>query len=53
MTRFAAAASLLQTHRARHARAGVIGLGHVGLPLAVEFVHAGYATTGLDLDTSK
>ena len=51
MTR-SAAASLLQTHRARHARAGVIGLGYVvGSPLTVEFARAGYPTTGLDLDT--
>jgi UDP-N-acetyl-D-glucosamine dehydrogenase len=53
MTRSAAAASLLHSIRARHARAGVIGLGYVGLPLAVEFARAGYQTTGIDLDSSK
>src|SRR5262247_1411587 len=38
---------------ARTARVGVIGLGYVGLPLAVEFARAGFATTGIDLDTRK
>jgi UDP-N-acetyl-D-glucosamine dehydrogenase len=37
----------------RSARVGVIGLGYVGLPLAVEFARAGFATTGIDLDTRK
>jgi UDP-N-acetyl-D-glucosamine dehydrogenase len=37
----------------RRARTGVIGLGYVGLPLAVEFASAGYSTTGIDLDTEK
>jgi UDP-N-acetyl-D-glucosamine dehydrogenase len=34
-------------------RAGVIGLGYVGLPLAVEFAKAGYEVIGLDIDESK
>ena len=38
---------------ARTARAGVIGLGYVGLPLAVEFARAGLRTTGIDLDARK
>jgi UDP-N-acetyl-D-glucosamine dehydrogenase len=37
----------------RTARVGVIGLGYVGLPLAVEFARAGFVTTGLDLDQRK
>jgi UDP-N-acetyl-D-glucosamine dehydrogenase len=32
---------------------GVIGLGYVGLPLAVEFARAGFITTGIDLDQNK
>ena len=32
---------------------GVIGLGYVGLPLAVEFARAGFTTIGIDLDTRK
>src|SRR6476660_5899431 len=37
----------------RTARVGVVGLGYVGLPLAVEFARAGFRTTGIDLDTRK
>jgi len=33
----------------RTARVGVIGLGYVGLPLAVEFAQAGFRVTGIDL----
>jgi UDP-N-acetyl-D-glucosamine dehydrogenase len=39
--------------RARKAKLGVIGLGYVGLPLAVEFARAGYEVTGIDNDSSK
>jgi UDP-N-acetyl-D-glucosamine dehydrogenase len=38
---------------ARTARAGIIGLGYVGLPLAVELARAGFETIGLDLDPNK
>ena len=38
---------------ARTARVGVVGLGYVGLPLAVEFARAGFDTTGIDLDSRK
>ena len=31
----------------------MIGLGYVGLPLAVEFARAGFTTTGIDLDPAK
>src|SRR4051812_16250748 len=37
----------------RTARVGVVGLGYVGLPLAVEFARAGFMTTGIDLDPKK
>ena len=37
----------------RTAKVGVIGLGYVGLPLAVEFARAGFTTTGIDLDQRK
>ena len=43
----------LERIRARTARVGVIGLGYVGLPLAVEFAHAGFDVTGFDVDASK
>ena len=38
---------------ARTACVGVVGLGYVGLPLAVEFATAGFAVTGIDLAQSK
>jgi UDP-N-acetyl-D-glucosamine dehydrogenase len=37
----------------RSARVGVVGLGYVGLPLAVELARAGFDTTGIDLDPRK
>jgi UDP-N-acetyl-D-glucosamine dehydrogenase len=39
--------------RARSARIVVIGLGYAGLPMAVEFVRAGFVTIGLDVDAAK
>ena len=43
----------LERIRARKARVGVIGLGYVGLPLAVEFARAGFDVTGFDVDAAK
>ena len=40
----------IEGHRAR---LGVIGLGYVGLPLAVEMAEAGFQVTGLDVDRTK
>jgi UDP-N-acetyl-D-glucosamine dehydrogenase len=37
----------------REARIGILGLGYVGLPLALEFVHGGFRTTGFDIDPAK
>jgi UDP-N-acetyl-D-glucosamine dehydrogenase len=37
----------------RSARTGVVGLGYVGLPLAVELARSGFHTTGIDLDERK
>jgi UDP-N-acetyl-D-glucosamine dehydrogenase len=37
----------------REARIGVIGLGYVGLPLALEFAKAGFRVAGFDLDAEK
>ena len=49
----ALAASLLEKVKSRRARTGVVGLGYVGLPLAVEFARAGFHATGIDLDERK
>ena len=37
----------------KSAKVGVIGLGYVGLPLAVEFTNAGFKTLGIDIDNDK
>ena len=47
------AGSLLQKIESRRARIGVVGLGYVGLPLAVELANAGFHATGIDLDARK
>ncbi|HXP87621.1 MAG TPA: nucleotide sugar dehydrogenase [Bryobacteraceae bacterium] len=39
--------------QSRQARVGVVGLGYVGLPLAVEFANAGFCVTGIDVDAAK
>jgi UDP-N-acetyl-D-glucosamine dehydrogenase len=49
----ARAAVLLDRIRTKKARVGVIGLGYVGLPLAVEFADAGLTVTPVDLDVTK
>lgn len=47
------ARTLYQKLSARTARVGVLGLGYVGLPLAVEFGHAGFTVVGIDVDLRK
>jgi UDP-N-acetyl-D-glucosamine dehydrogenase len=39
--------------RQRSAQAGVVGLGYVGLPLALEMARAGFHVTGIDLIKEK
>src|ERR1039458_3109251 len=39
--------------RSRTAKVGIVGLGYVGLPLAVEFAKAGFPVTGIDVQSSK
>ena len=40
----------IRTHRAR---VGIVGLGYVGLPLAVEFAKAGFDVVGIDINQEK
>jgi UDP-N-acetyl-D-glucosamine dehydrogenase len=48
------AADLLRSKiRDRSARVGVVGLGYVGLPLAVEFARAGFEVVGFDVQQGK
>ena len=44
---------LIERIQSRQAAVGVIGLGYVGLPLACEFVRAGFDVTGFDVDAVK
>jgi UDP-N-acetyl-D-glucosamine dehydrogenase len=54
LSTIATAAELLEEKITRRtARVGVVGLGYVGLPLAVEFAKAGFSVTGIDVQESK
>lgn len=46
-------ASLNQRIHDRSARIGVVGLGYVGLPLAVALAEAGFQVAGIDIDERK
>jgi len=48
-----AKAALLEKIESKSARVGIIGLGYVGLPLALRFLEAGYRVLGLDIDRRK
>ena len=45
--------NLLEKIRSRTAVMGVVGLGYVGLPLAVEFAQGGLTVIGIDVDERK
>ncbi len=44
---------LVSKFRSRQARLGIIGLGYVGLPLAVAFAEKGFQVIGIDIDPAK
>ena len=44
---------LIQAVHNRTSKVGVVGLGYVGLPLAMLFARAGFPVTGFDVDKSK
>lgn len=46
-------AQLLEKIESRKLKAGVVGLGYVGLPLAVEKAKAGFKTVGFDVQAEK
>ena len=48
-----AAEVLAEKIRSHQAHVGIVGLGYVGLPLAVEFAKAGFQVTGIDISESK
>jgi len=45
--------TLKQRIASKQAVVGVIGLGYVGLPLALVFEEAGFAVLGFDVDAKK
>lgn len=45
--------SLLEKIAGRELQVGVVGLGYVGLPLAIAFAQAGFEVVGVDLDAAK
>jgi UDP-N-acetyl-D-glucosamine dehydrogenase len=45
--------SLLARIKNKEARVGIVGLGYVGLPLAVAFAEAGFQVLGVDVDVHK
>jgi UDP-N-acetyl-D-glucosamine dehydrogenase len=49
----ATAVILEEKIRSKRARVGIVGLGYVGLPLAVEFAKAGFTVTGIDISEEK
>jgi UDP-N-acetyl-D-glucosamine dehydrogenase len=46
-------AELLTKIEEKRARIVIVGMGYVGLPLAVEFARAGFPVTGLDVNEQK
>lgn len=44
---------LIEKINSKKARIGIIGIGYVGLPLAVEFAKSGYNVVGIDLNQEK
>src|SRR5690606_6860105 len=45
--------NLLDRLNNRQATVGIVGLGYVGLPLAVEFAEVGFSVIGVDLSPAK
>src|SRR5687767_13278665 len=45
--------TLIEDLQTKRARVGILGLGYVGLPLAVVFAEAGFHVTGIDPDSRK
>ncbi|MUT67931.1 nucleotide sugar dehydrogenase [Paenibacillus sp. NEAU-GSW1] len=53
MNEATAISSAANSPRAEKSKVGIIGLGFVGLPLAMAFVKKGFTVVGVDLDPSK
>src|SRR5258706_1686302 len=53
MTEMHYLSQFLEKIETRDAQVSIIGLGYVGLPLAVVFAEAGYRVVGIDVDERK
>src|SRR5512145_2280395 len=53
MTQSKHLSQLVSRIETRKASVGIIGLGYVGLPLAIVFAEAGYRVLGIDVDERK
>ncbi len=53
LTEAGRADALAEKIKTRTAHVGIVGLGYVGLPLAVEMARAGFTVTGIDVDAGK
>src|ERR1044071_6931158 len=45
--------TLLRRLRQREALIGIVGMGYVGLPLALRYAEVGYRVVGVDIDEAK
>ena len=45
--------TLIEALKSKNAQIGILGMGYVGLPLAVVFAEAGFHVTGIDPDSRK
>ena len=45
--------ALLRKLRSRDAVVGIVGMGYVGLPLALRYAEVGYRVLGIDIDPAK
>src|SRR4051812_11530046 len=44
---------LIDKIKSKHAKIGIVGLGYVGLPIAVSFAEKGFRVTGFDVAKDK
>ena len=44
---------LISKFERKESKVGIVGLGYVGLPLAIRFAACGYRIVGFDVDLSK
>ena len=51
--KFATSAALFARLQNKTAEVGIVGMGYVGLPLALSFARAGFKVTGFDVDSDK